>query len=275
MTLLDYILFTLKMPMARSNVDSDRDGTHNRKRPIPDHDSLSVIGVGLPRTGTASLKAALELLGFGPCHHMYELFDHPEQTVQFLRAYNGEYVDFRALLKGYRSAVDVPSIDFYKEIHRAYPAAKLVLTVRDSGDKWFESFSNTIRPVFANNGHYLTIYLIRYLRLQCTICRTIWKRWTLQYGQIGPSVHDQYNARLLSENPKGSVLVFNVKDGWSPLCEFLGVAVPLDVPFPNINDTKYCQGFIRKGKMKGALAWLAVSVPPMIVGIYLLKAFIM
>ena len=253
---------------------SERDETHNRKRTRSNHDSLTVMGVGLPRTGTASLKAALEILGFGPCHHMYELFDHPEQTVQFLRAYNGQQVDFRALLKSYRSAVDVPTIDFYKEIHRVNPAAKIVLTVRDNGEKWFESFCSTIRPVFADSTHYITIYLIWSLRLQCTICRTIWKRWTSQYGQIGPWVHDQYNTRVLSENPKGSILVFNVKEGWAPLCEFLGVAVPRDIPFPNINDTRYCQGFIKKAKMKGSLVWLAVSIS-MIVGVYSLMTLIM
>src|ERR1700679_2922839 len=91
----------------------------SRKSDSDNADSMRVIGVGLPRTGTTSLKAALEILGFGPCHHMVELFKLPNRTVEFIRAYDGENVDFHELMKGYGSTLDVPTVDFYKEIHQA------------------------------------------------------------------------------------------------------------------------------------------------------------
>ncbi|CAF3698029.1 unnamed protein product [Rotaria sp. Silwood1] len=123
-------------------------------------DYLRVIGAGLGRTDTSSLKAALELLGFGPCHHMSELFDKPDRSLQFIRAFDGDKVDFHELMKGYGSTVDSPTSDFYKEIHKAYPKAKIVLTVRDSGEKWFESFQNTVGPVSVDNYYYFAVYLI-------------------------------------------------------------------------------------------------------------------
>ncbi|CAF1460229.1 unnamed protein product [Rotaria sp. Silwood1] len=108
---------------------------HSRKSDCDNADYLRVIGAGLGRTGTSSLKAALELLGFGPCHHMSELFDKPDRSLQFIRAFDGDKVDFHELMKGYGSTVDSPTSDFYKEIHKAYPKAKIVLTLRDSDEK--------------------------------------------------------------------------------------------------------------------------------------------
>ncbi|CAF4660505.1 unnamed protein product, partial [Rotaria sp. Silwood2] len=101
---------------------------HRRKTASDNTDYLQVIGVGLPRTGTSSLKAALEILGFGPCHHMTELLHKPEQRKIFAQILDGYEADFRELLKGYRSSVDVPTVLFYKELHQLYPKAKLILT---------------------------------------------------------------------------------------------------------------------------------------------------
>jgi hypothetical protein len=111
----------------------------SKKSDYKDANYLQIIGAGLPRTGTSSLKAALELLGFGPCHHMTHLLDESERAIQFIRAFDGYQVDFSELMKGYGSTLDAPTVAFYKEIHRTYPKAKVILTVRDSGKNWFES----------------------------------------------------------------------------------------------------------------------------------------
>ncbi|CAF5058101.1 unnamed protein product, partial [Rotaria sp. Silwood1] len=108
---------------------------HRRKNAADHTNNLRVIGAGLPRTGTSSLKTALEILGFGPCHHMTELLKKPEQGEIFLRIFDGYEADFRELLKGYRSSVDVPTALFYKELHQLYPQAKLILTVRDTNEQ--------------------------------------------------------------------------------------------------------------------------------------------
>lgn len=236
-----------------------------------DCNPIHVIGVGLPRTGTASLKAALEILGFGPCHHMQELFKYPNQLEEFLRAHDGQNVNFRKLLKGYQSIVDEPGLAFYKEIHQMYPQAKLVLTVRDSSEKWFESFSNTVGPFFTTNSYFLTVYWVRLLRLQCILCHKIWKKWNHEFGHIGPDFHDRFNARIISENSDKNLLIFNCKEGWSPLCKFLEVDIPQNVPFPHVNDTQKIKEHISKFKRTGLYAWLVVSMTGSIVTYFLIK----
>jgi hypothetical protein len=222
--------------------------------------NLRVIGVGLPRTGTSSFQAALEILGFGPSHHMAELIDKPDQSIQFIRAYDGYKVDFRTLLKGYGSTVGAPTADFYKEIREAYPRAKIVLTVRDSSEKWFESFDNTIRLVSADKSFYYITYLVKVVRLQCLVSHKSYKRWTSEFGRIGPSFHDEYNARLIKENKEGELLVFNVKQGWAPLCKFLGVDIPKDIPFPKLNEAQHLQRQIIFGKIVGWFLWTLVGL---------------
>src|SRR5579871_4207801 len=162
-----------------------RGDSHRRKTADDNADYLRVIGAGLPRTGTSSLKVALELLGFGPCHHMSELFDKPEQSKIFARIVDGHKVDFREVLKGYGSSVDAPTMFFYKEIHQAYPKAKIILTVRDDGAKWLESFKTTIGPISSDIFYFIAIYPIRHLRLQCILARKLLENWTNVHGSIG------------------------------------------------------------------------------------------
>src|SRR5690606_21852220 len=107
--------------------------------------SLSVIGAGFGRTGTLSLKLALEQLGFAPCHHMTEVFANPDQAATWLAAARGEAVDWDSLLEGYKASVDWPSCHFWRELAAHYPDAKVILSTRDPR-RWYESISNTIFP---------------------------------------------------------------------------------------------------------------------------------
>jgi hypothetical protein len=231
----------------------------NKRNNSENNVDLRVIGAGLPRTGTTSLKVALEILGFGPCHHMRELFEKPTRTVDFIRAHNGENVDFRELMKGYGSAVDTPTVDFYKEIHQVHPKAKIILTVRDSDDKWFESFQNTIGGLAASSFYYFCIYLLQSSRLRYTLCEKFFAQWKIKYGEIGPSLHAKHNQRVINENKEGEVLVFNVKEGWAPLCKFLGVNIPENIPFPNVNDTHEFKYRFKFEKAIGLSVWIAVG----------------
>src|SRR5205823_4694116 len=106
---------------------------------------LKVIGAGFGRTGTASIKAALEALGFAPCYHMMEVMARPPDAPIWERAALGEKVDFAALFDGWQATVDWPACTFYRELIEIYPAAKVLLTVRDP-EKWYESCRNTIYP---------------------------------------------------------------------------------------------------------------------------------
>ncbi|MFI5172827.1 MAG: sulfotransferase family protein, partial [Chitinophagales bacterium] len=105
--------------------------------------ALEVIGTGFGRTGTMSLKLALEELGFGKCYHMYELIEHPDDIVYFEKGEKGEEVDWDKLLTGYKSGVDFPIILFYKELMAKYPNARIIHTTRDP-ESWYKSFKSTI-----------------------------------------------------------------------------------------------------------------------------------
>ncbi len=105
--------------------------------------TLDVIGVGYPRTGTASLKAALEMIGFGPCYHMSECLGRPSHWPVWHTAAEGRAVDWEQIFAGYAATTDAPGCHFYEALAQAYPRAKLILTRRDA-DRWFESTQATI-----------------------------------------------------------------------------------------------------------------------------------
>jgi hypothetical protein len=231
----------------------------SKKADLESAHDLFVLGAGLPRTGTLSLRNALEILGFGPCHHMAELHAKPDRSVQFARALDGRQVDFYTLMKGYGSTLDLPTTFFYKEIHQAYPKAKIILTVRDSSAGWYESFK-ALEPIFADDSYFFAVYPFRFLRLQCLVVRNIYQKWAKEYGSVGPWVHDQHNAKVMRENLKSEILVFNVKQGWEPLCKFLGVEVPQRVPFPNVNDTSQLKRMIILRKTLGFFFWTFMCV---------------
>jgi hypothetical protein len=109
--------------------------------------ALKVIGAGVGRTGTHSLKIGLEKLLGGPCYHMLELLSRPEHIPVWHRAILGEQVDWDALFEGFVAAVDWPEVTMWRELHAAYPDAVVVLSVRDSTDAWWTSFSQTILEV--------------------------------------------------------------------------------------------------------------------------------
>ena len=104
---------------------------------------LQVIGAGMPRTGTLSLKTALERLGFGPCHHMTEVFAHPEQWPLWDRIGDGQEVEWEDIFGPYRSTTDAPGVYFWRQLAQRYPDAKLVLTERDP-QRWYDSMAATI-----------------------------------------------------------------------------------------------------------------------------------
>ena len=195
--------------------------------------SLSVIGAGFGRTGTLSLKLALERLGFGPCHHMLEVIANPAQAAGWRAAAAGEGVDWDALLAGYASAVDWPACHFWRELSRRYPSAKVVLTARDA-DAWYNSLSATIGKFADGQG----------------LPPDPFKREVFAMGQFivmertfGGRIRDPAHAKavyrhhveaVLASLPADRLLSFDVADGWAPLCRFLDRPIPSE-PFPRSN----------------------------------------
>jgi hypothetical protein len=190
--------------------------------------TLSVIGAGFGRTGTLSLKHALEAIGLGPCYHMVEVFKNPDAPNWWYEAaLDPAHADWERIFKGYNSTVDWPNATFYKELAAAYPAAKVILTERDPDD-WFESTQATI---FAEREG---------MDPNAPFPRMIGKViFELFDGRMRDkdhliSVYKAHNAEVRTVIPADRLLVYHVADGWAPLCDFLGVPVP-EGETPNVN----------------------------------------
>jgi hypothetical protein len=199
---------------------------------------MDVIGVGFGRTGTLSLKAALERLGFGPCMHMLSLLDDAERSAQFRAAAEGDEAALAKALAGCRSTVDWPGVYFWRELVERNPAAKVVLTVRDP-HRWYDSMERTI--LLAAEG-------IRKADDQRSAALTevmAMTRATVWNGTFGGRLGDRDHAIKIFQDhiadvrrvvPAERLLVFEVTEGWEPLCSFLGVPAPGEA-FPRLNDT--------------------------------------
>ncbi len=189
---------------------------------------LSVIGAGFGRTGTLSMKLALETLGLGPCHHMREAMANPGQTALWRAAARGEVADWDEAFAGYASALDWPAAYFWRQLSAHYPDAKILLTVR-SAESWYESMSNTILKFLESSTDPDSVGL----RL-------------IGEGVFGGRLDDRAHAIAVYEKntadvqatiPRHRLLTYHLGDGWQPLCRFLGKPVP-DIAFPRTNSTE-------------------------------------
>ena len=198
--------------------------------------TLSVIGAGFGRTGTMSLKLALEQLGFGPCYHMYEVLTRPEHDPVWLAATREEPVDWDALFEGFGSAVDWPVAGFWRELSGHYPQARFVLSVRDS-HKWHESVMSTIYRALSSppesddpqaRGH-------RTMTRELILDRTFDGR--LDDSDHAIAVYERHNQAVRDGIPADRLLIYEAGAGWEPLCAFLDCQVP-DQPYPHSNTSK-------------------------------------
>ncbi|MBV1932017.1 MAG: sulfotransferase family protein [Porticoccaceae bacterium] len=201
---------------------------------------LQVIGAGFGRTGTLSMRAALRLLGLGPVHHMFEVVKNPEQSADWSIALDDSSV-LRDLLANYRSAVDWPTCYFWRELMDMYPDAKVILTHRDP-KAWYKSIHNTIYRLLTAKSPDMPSE-------QVTMAKRIVMDNTFD-GRLGEEdyaieVFEKHNALVKATVPAERLLVFDVREGWQPLCDFLEVPVP-DEPFPNTNSTEELIGHFKK-----------------------------
>ncbi|GAB2830530.1 sulfotransferase family protein [Actinoallomurus bryophytorum] len=194
---------------------------------------MDVIGVGFGRTGTLSLKSALERVGFGPCHHMVELIGDTEQILLWKRVADGETPDWDAVYRGYRSTADWPGVRFWRQITDHFSQAKVVLTVRDPR-RWYDSAAQSIHLAACGPPPADPVVA----RMREVVRGVLWD------GEFGGrfddmdhaiKVFNEHNEAVRREISLDRLLVFEVGQGWGPLCAFLGVPVP-DEPFPHAND---------------------------------------
>lgn len=193
--------------------------------------TLKAISAGFGRTGTLSLKLALEELGLGPCHHMKEVLENGPVQVPLWHAVADGKPDFAAIYKGYASAVDWPTAAFWREVAAAYPEAKIILSTR-SAEGWYSSFSETILTSLLAKDNWPPP-AVPWLTMvyKVVIDRSLGGR-TDKDGVIA-AFHAQ-EAAVKAAIPASRLLVHQAKDGWEPLCAFLGVPVPA-TPYPRTN----------------------------------------
>ena len=198
--------------------------------------SLRVIGAGFGRTGTLSLKFALEKLGFDACYHMLEVVGKPDHAEVWSRAARGESNDWDAVFEGYQAAVDFPSSRFWPELSKFYPQAKIILSLRDS-DSWYKSVMNTIYPASVKA---LEVTEPEKRMQTSMVYEVIWDG--IFHGRIedeayAKSVFEARNQKVIDTVPEENLLVYRPGDGWQPLCTFLSLPVP-DEDYPRVNSTK-------------------------------------
>lgn len=191
--------------------------------------SLKLIGAGFGRTGTLSLKNAIETLDFGRCYHMEEVMLNG-QFAQWEDEVQSATPDWPAIFAGYGATVDWPAATYWRELTEHYPEAKVILSVRDSADAWFESTQKTI----------FSPQLMALLPPQFSKMM-----WLTIHSLFDGAIHDRdrcvevyerHNAAVIAAVPAERLLVYRPGDGWEPLCAFLGCPVP-EVPYPRLNDS--------------------------------------
>lgn len=190
---------------------------------------LQVVGAGYGRTGTSSMKAALERLGLGPCHHMFEVFGRPDDAPKWAAAIRGEGFDPDALLDGFRSTLDFPACLFWRELAEADPTAKVLLTVRPA-EEWWRSFDATIGPQIHS-----PVGDRRFDDLTGAIDDVVFDD-----RAAAVAAYERHNAEVAAGVAPDRLLVYEVGSGWEPLCDFLGLDVPNEA-FPHSNTTEEFQ----------------------------------
>ncbi len=194
--------------------------------------SMDVIGLGVGRTGTYSLKLALERLGRGPCHHMEGVMQAMAVQVPLWSAALDGRADWAAIYDGFNSAVDWPTAGFHRELAKAYPSARFILTHRDPGN-WADSFGGTIYKLLGERDQ-APPHVKDWLDMAAgVVIRTGFPEGLDRDGLI--AAFNAHNDAVKAAIPPGQLLVYQVKEGWGPLCEYLGVQAP-DEPFPRSND---------------------------------------
>jgi sulfotransferase family protein len=201
--------------------------------------TLEVIGAGFGRTGTLSLKLALERLGFAPCYHMAEVLNDPRRAEAWIAAADGATGGLREALRGYRATVDWPACAFWRELTGLFPEARVLLSVRPP-ERWYASFRETIYEaltrVLSDPAPAPEMLPFRRLGQRVVVDRSFGGRLGSREEIV--AAYERHNAEVRAAVPPGRLLEFDVARGWGPLCAFLDVDAP-DEPFPNVNDREF------------------------------------
>ena len=193
------------------------------------------MGAGLGRTGTHSLKLALERLLGAPCYHMVEVFEHLDHVPTWHAAIRGEQVDWDPVLGGYAAIVDWPGAGVWRDLASQYPEAKILLSTRRDAATWVTSARATIMDNSPENRMDDDPNMPGF----GPMVRDMFARFEPDWRDDGAAMaaYDRHNAEVRREAPADRLVEWQPGDGWEPLCSALGVAVP-DDDFPHVNSTE-------------------------------------
>ncbi len=190
--------------------------------------TLKVIGTGFGRTGTDSMRKALNLLGVGPTHHMLELVATNPLRQMWRELIAGATPDWEALFAGYHACVDWPSAYYWPTLIKTYPDAKVLLTMR-SAESWWNSYEKTILKHILSEEDKQS-FAIRLIAEQVFNGRPDDRAYAM-------SVYNRNIEEVLTTVAPERLLVHRLGDGWEPLCRFLDLPVPT-VDYPKGNSTQ-------------------------------------
>lgn len=215
---------------------------------------LKLINAGLGRTGTTSLQVALERLDLGPCFHMFDIVSSEERLEQWEKIVcDAQRPDWEAVFDGYTSAVDGPCAIYYRQIMEAFPEAKIILTVRDA-ERWYKSTYDTLYQFALKSRENPPEDGSRQARLYRVTNTMIWSGLfggRFSDKEYAMDVFRSHNQKVVHNIDPHNLLVYDVKQGWEPLCAFLGVDVPEEA-FPHVNDTASMRKRIEQAASSGA-----------------------
>lgn len=221
---------------------------------------MRVIGAGLPRTGTLTQKLALEMLGLGPCYHWVDVLADLDRVAQWQAALDGD-ARWGEIFAGYRSTVDWPGGHFYRDLIDVHPDAKVILSVRDLAS-WEQSFRETIwsmcfgesliRLLSSARAH-VDPQWQRYLTL---VDRMFWVAFAPRNGEPADLIDAmrRHNDQVKRTVPPQRLLIWDVSEGWEPLCRFLDVEIPAE-PLPHLNDRQTFHERVIGGAIGALHAW--------------------
>lgn len=239
-----------------------------------DRASVRVICAGLPRTGTSSLVEALTRIGCGPVYHMAQQMHDSWRNDPMRRAADASFasmdtidgIPFTEFFAGFKSVTNVPCCELLPQFLHAYPGAVVVLTRRSSGEVWWESILGSMWPMCNPDDWslYYTTWLFPPLRSFVPMCKSICRHWRWKWATLGPDIHDKHNDWVRELVPKDKLLEFDPKDGYKPLCDFLGVPVPKNADgrveqYPHVNDRATMQRMTLGIQAVGVACWVLLA----------------
>jgi hypothetical protein len=209
--------------------------------------TLKVIGAGFGRTGTLSLKTALEKLGFEKCYHMVEILKSFRDMKYWTEIMRGGKAEWEALFNGYQAALDWPVAAYYRDLMTVYPDAKVILTVRDP-HSWHRSIMTTLYQAQRKSVVRLTRIIPPLHRFLHAMEYAIWQdlfQDKLEDKDYAIKVFNKHIEEVKRVVPPERLLIFEARQGWEPLCSFLNVPVPVDQPYPHRHNGTPMRRFLK------------------------------